>query len=356
VVEDEIEPVHEASIYFEQPTIDQDTWIQSKAYSYSVSGANNDLSRTETADENGAVTGTYTIPDVNGDPIIVKYKAGPLTGFVIENFDEVQSRTDPLSASSASQDSSQSAPSFVQEPIIASDMVPSAPAQDVVIEPFVDPLHEENSDRSYKFSYGSEEDESLRQEESDSDGNIKGKYSYVNAEGNTILVKYSAGPDKGFVVENEKELEGSVQKATNEAAQKVKRRRMKVVKRPRIKPEPLPAYVTAPENSYQAPHPGIPTAYVAPARQNSYHDVDIEKLPTNANDDNADNTDLSYSFRVKSENSSREENVDKDGERTGSYNYIDANGQTVEVRYRAGKDGFVILNPDDVLPKPPQAY
>ena len=100
-------------------------------------------------------------------------------------------------------------------------MVPSSPAQDVVIEPFVDPLHEENSDRSYKFSYGSEEDESLHQEESDSDGNIKGKYSYVNAEGNTILVKYSAGPDKGFVVENEKELEGSVQKATNEAAQKV---------------------------------------------------------------------------------------------------------------------------------------
>merc|ERR1712228_609915 len=153
--------------------------------------------------------------------------------------------------------------------------------------------------------------------------------------------------------ENEKELEGSVQKATNEAAKKVGRRRVKVVKRPRIKSEPLPAYVTAPKNSYQAPHPGIPTAYVAPARQNSYHDVDIEKLPTI---DNADNADLSYSFRVKSENSSREENVDKDGERTGSYSYIDANGQTVEVRYRAGKDGFVILNPDDVLPKPPQAY
>ena len=29
---------------------------------------------------------------------MVKYRAGPLTGFVIENFDEVQSRTDPASA------------------------------------------------------------------------------------------------------------------------------------------------------------------------------------------------------------------------------------------------------------------
>ena len=49
-----------------------------------------------------------------------------------------------------------------------------------------------------------------------------GKYSYVNAEGNTILVKYSAGPDQGFVVENEQELKGSVEKATSEAAKKVR--------------------------------------------------------------------------------------------------------------------------------------
>ena len=50
---------------------------------------------------------------------------------------------------------------------------------------------------------------------------ILGKYSYVNAEGNTIEVKYSAGADIGFVVENEQELKGSVEKATNEAAKKV---------------------------------------------------------------------------------------------------------------------------------------
>merc|ERR1719362_373115 len=343
----ENDPIEEASIYFEQPTIDQDTWIQSKSYSYSVSGSDNGLTRSETADEYGAVTGTYTIPDVNGDPIVVKYRAGPLTGFVIENFDEVQSRTDPASAS-VSQDLSQIsgiASSVVPEPIItyAQEIIPKAPVEVIdVNEPFVDPLHEENSDRSYQFSYGSEQDDSLRQEESDADGNIKGKYSYVNAEGNTILVKYSAGPDQGFVVENEQELKGSVEKATSEAAKKVKRRRMKVVKRPRIKSEPLPSYETAPsQNSYhQAPHPGIPS---------SVTDVDYNNHEENA-------ADLSYSFNVQSENSSYEENQDQEGERTGSYSYIDANGQNVVVRYRAGKDGFVILNPDDILPKPPQAY
>ena len=66
------------------------------------------------------ILGTYTIPDINGDPIVVKYRAGPLTGFVIENFDEVQARTDPASAS-VSQDLSQIsgiASSVVPEPII----------------------------------------------------------------------------------------------------------------------------------------------------------------------------------------------------------------------------------------------
>merc|ERR1719162_521491 len=366
-VVEETDPIEEASIYFEQPTIDQDTWIQSKSYSFSVSGSDNGLTRSETADENGAVTGTYTIPDVNGDPIVVKYRAGPLTGFVIENFDEVQARTDPASAS-VSQDLSQIsgiASSVVPEPIItyAQEIISTAPVEVIEVnEPFVDPLHEENSDRSYQFSYGSEQDDSLRQEESDADGNIKGKYSYVNAEGNTILVKYSAGPDQGFVVENEQELKGSVEKATNEAAKKVKRRRMKVVKRPRIKAEPLPSYETAPsQNSYQAPHPGIPSIYVAPAKQNTYQDVEVDLLPTSVTDVDYNNheenaADLSYSFNVQSENSSYEENQDQEGERTGSYSYIDANGQNVVVRYRAGKDGFVILNPDDVLPKPPQAY
>ena len=180
------------------------------------------------------------------------------------------------------------------------------------------------------------------------------------------MVKYSAGPDQGFVVENEQELKGSVEKATSEAAKKVKRRRMKVVKRPRIKPEPLPSYETAPsqnsyqaphpgiatayvapakqkvvkrprikseplpsyetapsQNSYQAPHPGIPSTYVAPAKQNTYQDVEVDLLPTSVTDVYEENeADLSYSFNVKSENSSFEENQDQEGERTGSYRLI----------------------------------
>ena len=109
---------------------------------------------------------------------------------------------------------------------------------------------------------------------------------------------------------------------------------MKVVKRPR-----LPSYKTAPtqnsyqaphpgiptlyvapaiENTYQAPHPGIPTSYVAPAKENTYQDVEVEILPLVSNENN-ENHDQSYYFNVKSEKSSFQENVDKEGERTGSY-------------------------------------
>ena len=68
----EYDTVDEASIYFEQPTIDQDTWIQSKSYKFEYSGTDNNLFRKEISDENGVVSGSYTIPDVNGDPIEVR--------------------------------------------------------------------------------------------------------------------------------------------------------------------------------------------------------------------------------------------------------------------------------------------
>ncbi len=74
----------------------------------------------------------------------------------------------------------------------------------------------EPMDASYTFGYNSED--GSREETSDASGNIRGKYSYVNAEGNTIIVYYSAGPDQGFVIENEEELEGQVAKATLDAA------------------------------------------------------------------------------------------------------------------------------------------
>ena len=64
--------------------------------------------------------------------------------------------------------------------------------------------------------------------------------------------------------------------------------------------------------------------------------------------------DASFNFAVDEEEQKFEEEADRTGERTGSYSYQAPDGTLVKVRYTAGRDGFVILNPDEVLPQAPQ--
>ncbi len=47
---------------------------------------------------------------------------------------------------------------------------------------------------------------------------MRGQYSYINAEGNEIIVRYRASKDGGFVIENEEELNESVARATADGA------------------------------------------------------------------------------------------------------------------------------------------
>ena len=129
-------------------------------YDWYIPGAN-DLSRSEVANERGEVKGTYTFPDVNGEPILVRYKAGPKTGFVVENLDEVQERTNP---NNSDEDASGSGDDHAHSYNSGSESAP---------QPFFDPLAEDNPDKSYQFSYGSNEEGSSREEVSDSKGKVK---------------------------------------------------------------------------------------------------------------------------------------------------------------------------------------
>ncbi len=43
--------------------------------------------------------------------------------------------------------------------------------------------------------------------------------------------------------------------------------------------------------------------------------------------------------------------ADSTGERSGSYSYVNPDGRKVVVRYRAGRGGFRVLNPEEVLPR-----
>ena len=66
-----------------------------------------------------------------------------------------------------------------------------------------------------------------------------------------------------------------------------------------------------------------------------------------------ENTDASFSFSIKSDEHAHQESSDENGERLGSYSYVSPSGETVIVKYRAGINGFEILNPEDVFPKAP---
>merc|ERR1712173_84727 len=60
----------------------------------------------------------------------------------------------------------------------------------------------------------------------------------------------------------------------------------------------------------------------------------------------------SFSFQTEGEDQQFSEQSDSEGERIGSYSYISPEGDKITVRYSAGKNGFVILNPEEVLPQP----
>merc|ERR1712203_878495 len=64
--------------------------------------------------------------------------------------------------------------------------------------------------------------------------------------------------------------------------------------------------------------------------------------------------DASFNFAVDETEHQFKAEADRTGERTGSYSYMAPDGTLVKVRYTAGRDGFVILNPDEVLPQAPQ--
>merc|ERR1712111_82887 len=59
-----------------------------------------------------------------------------------------------------------------------------------------------------------------------------------------------------------------------------------------------------------------------------------------------------FSFESISDEHEFTENADEANESTGSYSYITPEGDRITVKYSAGKNGFVILNPEEVLPQP----
>merc|ERR1711983_424000 len=189
-----------------------------------------------------------------------------------------------------------------------------------------------------------------REENADVNGEVQGQYSYTNAEGNVISVRYKAGADIGFVVENEEELSAAARRAEASQQSEVSSSNTQ----PHADPLPLAAPDTlygapaAPEADYSLPLP----SYNEPSPPDTLYGAPSESVAA-SNAAPAMVMDASFNFQVDESDHSFQEEADQAGERTGSYSYISPAGDTIEVRYRAGRDGFVILNPEEVLPIAP---
>ena len=72
-------------------------------------------------------------------------------------------------------------------------------------------------DGSYSFTYASEE--SYRTETSDPAGNVVGEYQYWAGGETPFAVKYAAGPDRGFVVLNQDEVDQNLVRISQLAPQ-----------------------------------------------------------------------------------------------------------------------------------------
>ncbi|KAI5705772.1 hypothetical protein M8J76_001687 [Diaphorina citri] len=60
-------------------------------------------------------------------------------------------------------------------------------------------------------------------------------------------------------------------------------------------------------------------------------------------------TDGTFNYAFAADNGLKQgESINPDGTRIGAYSYVDPNGQTISVKYSAGKEGFKILQGDHI--------
>ncbi len=81
-----------SDVFRTEPSVQGDMTLNNRyAFGYSSSQGR----RSETADDDGTVRGSYTIVGADGRPVEVRYRAGADIGYVVENMDEVIAATTP---------------------------------------------------------------------------------------------------------------------------------------------------------------------------------------------------------------------------------------------------------------------
>ena len=331
--------------------------------SYSFQFNNEDSQREEENDISGVVTGSYSYKTPGGQDILVKYTAGADTGFVIQNMEELNAALERSAA----------------EPV----EVKASPYSGETAEiQYSGPQVRDDMSLELGYSYGYTSQHQAASQQADSEGEVTGSYSYNLEDGREVEVRYTAGKD-GFRVENLEDLmatvhaeedlgqygaqesqespesEAAVAEVVVARAQNVEEQQ--VVAEPYVHQDMPYVHQDMPyvhEEIEALPYVHDTTGDVAEpydhqsggnSRPIGRKRVAVKKTKKSQQSSAASR---SFSFETEGEDQQFSEQSDSEGERIGSYSYISPEGDKITVRYSAGKNGFVILNPEEVLPQP----
>ncbi|KAF4522500.1 hypothetical protein B566_EDAN002585 [Ephemera danica] len=281
--------------------------LQDGSYSFSYQSSDHD--RQESGDASGLVRGRYSFVADDGVRRTVDYHAGAQSGYVPTG-DGIA----PVPAVPAVQ-------AYTARPAIVapkSGYQYQAPAQGAPASQG----DETPGDASYSFAY--EADDHARKESSDPSGNVEGEYSYTAPDGQNRKIKYTAGAEKGFVVQEEQSA------VSNYAAKSAAPKPAPYV------PQPAPY---APQPAAYVPQPAV---YSAPASASHSAFAAQHAAMTKSVVESLGNTDASYSFSYQTNDQSHNANADKSGNVRGSYSFVADDGVNRQVDYEAGSaTGFI---------------
>ncbi|XP_053627421.2 uncharacterized protein [Cherax quadricarinatus] len=279
--------------------------------SYSFSYDAGDHSRSESADADLNVDGQFSFVADDGVRRSVVYEAGSDTGFLASGDHLPQSPSGPPTTSSARTPTSYrspsapripSSPAFPRTPgtpaFTSGSRLPAAPGRPTFTpsqtqyssltgRPF-EPANTRSQlspDGSYSFAY--ETSSHSRAESGDRDNNVEGRFDFVADDGQRRAIKYEAGSDTGFIAEG--------------------------------------AHIPVGPEVPGAPS-GQPTGRIVPVQEVPF----IDPLADSKSD-------ASYSFAFDSEQYSRSESADADGNVRGTYTVVDDDGTRRTHRFRAGE-------------------
>ncbi|XP_068239858.1 pneumococcal serine-rich repeat protein-like [Palaemon carinicauda] len=309
------------------------TTTGSRDASYSFSYDAGDSARSEKADADLNVVGTYSFVPPEGHRLTVNYVAGSATGFVatgehlpVAPDDDFGSKASGVVPSPAvNVYSSNPAPTVTAKNIIAAQ----TPVEVAQVRSSA------SDDGSYNFAY--ETSSSSRSESANAQNSVDGQYSFVADDGINRAIKYTANAETGYIAEGDSLPVGPPVPGAESG-----------IPTGRI----FPILSEEEANALAAATSGSSSLRAAPQKGSSA--VAYTGTASLTMTAGARTSDASYSFNYDAGDSARSESADADLNVQGSYSFVPPEGHRLTVNYVAGSDtGFIATR--DHLPVVPDA-